>query len=365
VQGVYDAVRDVYYFTDTNKIQVFSRTKGAWLSPIAIPAPPGTTQRLWGLSLSSDSTKLAIADAQAAVVYLLNPADPTSVRTFPVIPPQSAQGILVLPSGVAISDSGLAYVVAEVKGGTGFHNYFILNTNTGEITDLGIDGPGLGASDINLRLAISADNSRVFFNNDGYVFSIDTTTFDITSARIDSICCYGNYELTLAPNQIQLEASSYLYDSNLNAASTLVLNDREVLDVSYVYGTKFSPDGSLLFQPGTQGLDIYDGRLGTLRARVAFPLALSTNYDALVSNGRDNILVAITGTTGNGIAIADFSSMQEPPPLPYTLDAARSDDIKTQRHFRTPSKDTHPSTKPPAARPRAIPHISNPLLLQK
>ncbi|MFI5127701.1 MAG: hypothetical protein ACHQJX_12845, partial [Candidatus Acidiferrales bacterium] len=40
-------------------------------------------------------------------------------------------------------------------------------------------------------------------------------------------------------------------------------------------------------------------------------------YDALVADDRDNILVAITGQTGNGIAIIDLSSLGEPPPLPY------------------------------------------------
>jgi len=40
--------------------------------------------------------------------------------------------------------------------------------------------------------------------------------------------------------------------------------------------------------------------------------------DALVSDGNDNILIAITGTTGNGIAVVDLSSLPEPAPLPYS-----------------------------------------------
>src|SRR5208337_1235014 len=59
-QGIYDSYTDLYYFTDTSQIQVFSRTQGKWLSPISIPAPPGTTQRLWGIALSPDGSKLAV-----------------------------------------------------------------------------------------------------------------------------------------------------------------------------------------------------------------------------------------------------------------------------------------------------------------
>lgn len=58
-----------------------------------------------------------------------------------------------------------------------------------------------------------------------------------------------------------------------------------------------------------------DGNLGNLRNRISLPVALSRNYDALVDDGTDNVLIAITGT-GNGIAIIDLTSITEPPLLP-------------------------------------------------
>lgn len=84
-QGIYDPHRDVYYFTDANEVQVFSKSQGAWLSPINILGPPGAAQRLWGIALSPDGNNLAIADAGAAVIYLLNPSNPASVQTFPIL----------------------------------------------------------------------------------------------------------------------------------------------------------------------------------------------------------------------------------------------------------------------------------------
>jgi hypothetical protein len=122
--------------------------------------------------------------------------------------------------------------------------------------------------------------------------------------------------LALSGNQTRIAASSYFYDSALDAESYDALNDREILNTTYVYGAKFSPDGNLLFQPSTNGIDVLDGRLGTLRERVALPVALSANYDALVSNGKDNVLIAITGN-GDGIAVLDLTTIPQPPLWPF------------------------------------------------
>ena len=369
IQGIYDPIRDVYYFTDANKIQVFSRALAKWMNPVSIPAPAGKTQRLWGISLSPDTTKMAVADASAGVVYLIDPANPTSIKTIPATPTQFPAGVLVLPSAIAITNSGLAYLIVDVQGGTGFHNYFTLDTNTGAITDLGLDGPGLGASDLYLRTTISADNTRAYFNNLGNVFSIDTATGTLFSASTGQGCCYGDYDLTLAPNQVQFEASSIMFDADLNGSADFAFNDREIIDINYVYGTKFSPDGSLLFQPSVQGMDIYDGRTGILRSRAAFSVPLSTNYDALVSDGKDNILLAITGATGNGIAVLDLTTVSEPPPLLYV--AAVSSQLQNEsRHIdRTVSLQLsgHANAKknPPMSRPRVIPHVTNSILFSK
>jgi hypothetical protein len=172
-QGIYDSVRDVYYFTDANRIQVFSLAQGQWLSPISIPAPNGATQRLWGIALSPDGTKLAVTDAQADVVYLINPSNTSSIQTFPG-PSQS--GITTQPAGVAVSDAGVVYFTVAVEGVSSGNGFYQLDTNTGALTVLGngdlevFEGP----TDLYQRTEISSDNSHVFFNDDGYVFNIDT-----------------------------------------------------------------------------------------------------------------------------------------------------------------------------------------------
>jgi hypothetical protein len=67
-QGTYDALRDLYYFTDAAEIRVYSRSLSQWLTPIQVPAAPaGTTHRLWGIALSPNGSSLALADASAGM----------------------------------------------------------------------------------------------------------------------------------------------------------------------------------------------------------------------------------------------------------------------------------------------------------
>jgi len=65
-----------------------------------------------------------------------------------------------------------------------------------------------------------------------------------------------------------------------------------VFDETFVYGEKLSPDGSLLFEPLENGIIIADAKAGLFLNRIALPVGLCPNYDALVSDGRDNVLGA-------------------------------------------------------------------------
>jgi hypothetical protein len=338
-EGIYDPKRDLYYFTNFLEIEVFSRSKGQWLSPIPVPAPPsGTTHRLWGIALSQDGSKLAVSDESAATIYVLNPDSPGSVQSFRVSTyvagsPISLPGVSTQPAGLAVSNSGMVYFATFPIGSDGADGFFMLDTTTGRVTDYGIESfylPDMNQS----RVAITADNSRVYFNNDGEVFSVDTTSDKVSQASVDPGCCYGDYDLTVSASQNTVEASSYLYDASLNAESYLVMNHREALNIKYLYGVKLSVDGRMLFQPSTNGIDIFDGRVGDLLTRISLPFALSQNFDALVSDGTDNVLVAITGQTGDGIAVIDLTSLSEPPPLSYMETSSRVDSALS--HIPTP-----------------------------
>lgn len=302
-------------------LELTSTHYGDWLRP-NITALPG-----WHASSAGLQRRIALA----AIRYL-NEADPENDKWF---------------------GSSQLYTSAVADK---------LNTNTGAIFNYGIDGPGLGANDAYLRNVISSDNARVFSNELGYIFYIDTATDTLVHANIYVECCYlgyGNYDLALSNNQAQFEGTGYFYDFNLNAESFYTLNNREILNIAYVYGAKLGPDGRLFFQPSTNGIDVFDGNLGDLLDRISLPFALSPNYDALVVDGTDDVLVAITGS-GDGIAIVDLTSISEPPLLPYDRNRSR----RTPRISGRPDQPEKPSVHPsqPLQPSHVVPHVTRPIL---
>jgi hypothetical protein len=119
-------------------------------------------------------------------------------------------------------------------------------------------------------------------------------------------------------------------------------------------------DGRLIFQPSSNGIDVLDGNLRNLRTRIALPVALNANYDALAVGISDNVLIAITGNSGNGIAIIDLSSLPEPS---LSYQAARDSRTRSFSGMRNignlGSKESRRADKDdsrPAPHRRTIPH---------
>lgn len=316
VDGVYDPTRDVYYFTDTNQIRVFSLTRGVWLTPIPIPVPPKAygPQRLWGIALSPDGSKLAVADLGAVAIYIINPDQPSSIQSFALAPQIGYYAQSEDPTGVAILNNGTVYFTTADLDGDGSAFFMKLDPSTGIINAVSSSSlADLSPGDTYGRLALSADGERIYTSDEGLAAYYDIPSGQSILAPVaDYDSGQGSDEVVLSANQTRLFSDGFLADSNLNNIGYQALDVAESVDASYVYGAALSADGSLLFQPGTQAIDVFDGNTGTFRARISLPVSLSPNYRALVSNNQDSRLVAITGATGSGIAVIDLNSLPEP-----------------------------------------------------
>lgn len=311
-QGIYDPHRDLFYFSDTNSIRVFSRTNRTWMPSMTLP---DTGHRLWAMALSPDGSKLVVSDPPTGSIYLFDPSGASPPSAFSLNPAQTSYS--VEPGGLVVTDSGTVYFGRAVIGLLGASSLARLDLGTGAVSVFSSVGSSGSNSDVNFHLALSNDNSRAYFNDQGQMLYVDTASNTVVYKPVGDGCCYGDYDLHLANNQGSIEATGFLYDGDANGLAALALNLREAMNIEYVDGTAFSPDGSLLFQPSTNGIDVFDGRLFTLRTRIALPVALAQNYDALVAGGPDDQLLAITGAGGTGIAIIDLTSLSEPDPLPY------------------------------------------------
>jgi hypothetical protein len=313
MQGVYDKRRDVYYFTDINAVQVFSAARGQWLDPLMTTSDPASS--LHGVSISPDASKLAVSDAGSPRIYLVDLAT-GAVRSF--TPPNDTpfQKDEQHPAGLAVTDNGVVYFVTYYITSSGRSVLRKLDPATGTFTSY-VSGvrftPSVPGYDFPDRVLLSADGARLYVDN-WHLTTIDTATDQISwSPVIDQI----DRDMALSGDSTRLLAGFRLTSASLDLDAQLVAPERWRDIVEWLYGIKLSPDGSLVFMPESHAIGVFDGRVGTPRGRVALPITLAPCYDSLVANGRDNLLVAITGDNADGVAVIDLNGIPAPPPLPY------------------------------------------------
>jgi len=297
MQGLYDSTRGVVYFTDQSQIDVFSISSGNWLPPITI-SYTNSNSRLTGVALSTDGNTLAVADTGTGDIYVLNPSSPTNVKSFNV---QTSGNIV--PYGVVVTSAGIVYYIAEgtVSPPGAFYE---LDTNTGQITHYAI----AGGSQFD-RVTMNQDATLVFGSGP---FVFNTATAAITQNNYFENEGDGNVDLALSGDGTTFLTEDMFTDTNLNLEGDITYVDRDVWLASAVYGQKMNSDGSLVFQPLTNGIDVHDAATGLLLYRVALPIQLANAYDALAIDDNDGLLFAITV---NGMAEINLSSLTTPASL--------------------------------------------------
>ncbi len=311
MEGIYDPQNSLMYFTDQAQVGVFSPGSGQWLAPIVIPSA-NVSSRLYGIALSPDGNTLAVSDAGDSRIYVLNPASPQTVQSFNV----SEQISEYEPCGLAVTNSGMVYYATFDTTGFGNTAFHELNTANGSITDFTlIEDVGQNGDDEFIRVLLSHDGSTVYVNENGHAWILDTSNNSLVQA-LQVTVDEGSVEMAISGDGSALATANFLTDANLNALTQVGYVDREVWLPVAVYGQKLSSDGSLLFQPWTNGVDVIDGMTGLLKYRVALPLQAANAYDALALDNPDGLLFVITPT---GIAQVNLSSL----PLPGSSKSRR------------------------------------------
>jgi DNA-binding beta-propeller fold protein YncE len=299
MQGIYDPHRTVLYYTNRAEIEVFSPASQTWLSPITLPGTNGST-RLTGIALSPDGNTLAVSDSGNNKISVLNPSSPHVVHSFGV-----NTGTDVQPYGLAVTNSGAVYYATNDQNTDPPGGFNKLDTTTGVITNF----EPVKNGDSFVRVLLTPDGARVFVNDgpgDAGVWVVDTSDDSLTEGLQATLAGNGNEDAALSGDGSVLLASDLLTDDNLNVFGDVTYVDRDVVLPIAVYGQKLNSNGSLVFQPLTNGIDVLNGATGLLQQRVALPIQLSNVYDALAVDGADNLLFAITS---NGISQVNLSTL--------------------------------------------------------
>jgi hypothetical protein len=320
--GIYDAGRNLYYFADQSQIQVLSVSTGKWLSPIHLPGVGSKTQLL-AISESPDGTKLAVSDYGDQAIYVLNPDSPTSATAYPMSLDNDGFSSSLAPDGLAVTDTGMVYFDTNDINGTGTPAFHKLNSAAGSITDLGSFQSG-GVSDEFDRALLSPDGSKVYSSIEGNSFWLDTSNDQINYSNAPALS--GDFpDLAVSGDGSTVDAAGELTDASLNPENEIAYIDWETWFPLAANGQKVNQDGSILFSPLTDGIDMIARNTGRLLYRIQIPVTPANIYDALVVAEGQNSLAVITAT---GVAFVDLSGL--PIASVYTQPFADKVDSRTR-----------------------------------
>jgi len=214
---------------------------------------------------------------------------------------------------LAISDTGVVYYASYQLGGAGDNTFHKLDTSTGIVTPYKAIPAVNQYEQYDSHVLISRDNANVYYlapqvGSYGFLYSVSTATDE--GSYLPGVC--SNTDMALSPDGHTLAAGNVFFDSNTIPRAhfgwDMLFSVQPPIPVQ---GEKFSADGKLLFQPEEQSILVIDSARALPLDRIGLPVKLSFHFDALVSNGVDNVLVAITDP-GDGIALIDLSAVPEP-----------------------------------------------------
>jgi hypothetical protein len=326
--GIYDAQRELYYFTDTAQIQVMDASTGAWLSPISLPQTTAAS-RLLAISESLDRSKLAISDSGGKAIYVVDPDNPAAAQRFSM-PANSPP-----PAGLAITNSGAVYFMTTTSG---FPNSALekLDIASGAFSYLGDSlSAGGGNAEWN-RVLLSPDGKKIYFGK--YSTWVDTSTDELhPSFNTERGVLDFFPDLTISGDGSTVVMGGNFSDATYNEESSLTYVDWEWWFPQWSNGEKLNYDGSILYQPSSDGIDLIARNTGRLLYRVRVPAVDANVFDPLLI-GKDPSSLGIL--TGSGITFVDLSTL--PIAAKYTRPFLASNEAREHKPEAAALRSEHP-----------------------
>jgi hypothetical protein len=251
----------------------------------------------------------------------------------------------VAPTGLAVTNAGMVYFWTSDINGIGTPAFHKLDTSTPTISDLGYSqGLSSTGSDYYIRVLLSPDGSKVYTAS---AFWLDTSNDQMYLYQVFS----SFPDLAVSADGGTVDVAGEWTDSVLDPEVGVAYIDWETWFPVAANGQKLNQDGSILFQPLADGIDMLAENTGRLLYRLQIPVTPANVYDALVvAEGTDTLAVI----TAAGVSFVDLSSLP--------LASAYKRPLAVATHFRANSFDGqrgsskpgpfHPSINAPKLRRR-------------
>ena len=313
--------------------------------------------RLWGLGESHNGSTLVVADFGGQAVYILNPDNPASAKRFAM--PLDVPGLPtdIAPCGVVVTDAGIVYIAASDNDGTGSPAFLSLDPATGKFaypaSAIGVPISTGGVEDELDRVVLNFDDSRVYTYVQGVTYWLDIPN-NYVNLWPANFTPNLSTEIAISGDGNTLQIGGYFTDQAPNPETAPVYVDWETWVPLGVYGQKLNQDGSILFHPLTDGVDLMARNTGRLLYRIQVPFTLPLVYDSLVMTDKNNSLAMITTT---GVSFIDLSSL--PIPVEDTTPFPNAKKNRTGYTFVTrPSAPRKLKRSIPSASATAPPRLS-------
>ncbi len=331
---LYDQKRQRLYLSNIDHVDVFDLASSQFLAAIQPPGGPPPNAGLRGIALTSDNSRMVVADFGAQSIYLINPDTSSGSSSFVGgIPGYANSG----PSRVAATSAQTVFVGMAAEGGaqTGCTACLAqMDVSTFPPTVAPATQPEISFLTGTPLLQSNATGDHVFFSfssaPSGPIAAWDASTpgeFQTVTANaspIDfAVSGDGNAFATRENGQTSIRKGD-LNLFGISAKSEL----ENIPGRMEIPGAAMHPSGSLLYLPFltgpaptlppatgiTGGIDILDARTGTLRRRIFLPeplAMLSTDIDgqhgsflAIDENGQ-----RIFALTTSGLTILQLASV--------------------------------------------------------
>lgn len=212
-------------------------------------------------------------------------------------------GLQYAPVGIVVLNDGTVFYTAQTVGGTGLPALHKRDAS-GNFSDFTAVPNGTKVD----RMAVSPDGSRVYLNVSNGIFWLDTSNDQLHAATSN----YASSDMTLSADGSTAYGAGYFMDASLAPENAPGYLDWETWFPSTTNGAKLNSDGSILFQPLTDGIDLITRDAGRMRYRIQVAGGISGVYDPMIMAESGGVHNEVAVIQPNGVSFVDLSGLSIP-----------------------------------------------------